>query len=110
MFGKGWKATGAILPGGGQPVAKPAFAEVSGAEAPDAIDDFVDSMDWQAMAEEPIAFMEQFIASVGSLAEAKAQLPGLLAKLPNTKLRDTLAQAGFETALAGRLDLSLRAN
>lgn len=112
MFGDGWTRIppeapppirlGARVVG---PPALPAFAE--GEPDRDAIDDFVDGLDWAPLMEEPIAFLETWLGQAGSLEEARDRLPALVAQLPVERLRLSLAHAGLEAGVAGRAGLSL---
>lgn len=83
----------------------PAFAE--GEPEKDAIDDLAAELDWLDLMSEPVAFLERFLDETSSLEEARDRLAGLWVELPTTRLRDHLAQAAFEAAVAGRFGLAL---
>lgn len=86
----------------------PAFAD-GHAHPADAIDAFVDGMEWAPLMEEPIAFLEDWLAAQGSLEEARDALPGLMASLPVERLRQAVAGVGLEARVAGRGGLALSA-
>lgn len=120
LFGDGWTRTPTQPPAtGAGPLQTPALPPIhrSQALAPafsegepqtDAIDDFVDALDWSPM-EEPIAFLEAWLGKQPSLEAARANLPGLAVTLPVEGLRRSVAHAGFEAAAAGREGLALSA-
>lgn len=128
LFGDGWVRTPA--PGDGLPIIGedalvkrveralplrlpaplPAFAEGDGhVHDPDAIDAFVDGQDWAPIMEEPIAFLEGWLAEQPSLEAARDALPRLIATLPIGRLQMAVAGAGLEAAVAGRAGLMLSA-
>lgn len=117
LFGDGWKrklmATPAQAPltlsarvvdRPALPAPGPAFAE--GDPARDAIDDFVDDLDWSPI-EEPLAFLESWLSDQASLEAALENLPQLAVTLPTEGLRLSIARAGFEAAGAGQVGLAL---
>lgn len=97
LFGKGWRRV-PLAPVPGLPV--PAFAS-GHSHGPDAADRFIAGLEWEPLMEEPVAFIERFIASCKSLEEARDRLPGLLASLPAEGLRSKLAQTTFEARMNG---------
>ena len=88
----------------------PAFAE-GGAHIhdPDASDSFTEAQDWSPIMDEPIAFLEGWLAEQPSLDAARDALPGLIATLPIGRLQTAVANAQLEAAVAGRAGLALSA-
>lgn len=123
LFGDGWRARpapatredappgapGDAARGDGAPTQPQgaAFAQDDGGPGRDAIDDFVDDLDWAPLMEEPIAFLEGWLAEAGSLEEARDRLPELLASLTVEQLRASIAGSATEARVAGRAGLAL---
>ncbi len=88
----------------------PAFAEGDDHQhGPTAIDAFVDQLEWLPLMEQPIAFLEGWLAQQPSLEAARDALPGLMASLPVDRLQLAVAHATFEAAAAGRAGLVMSA-
>lgn len=108
IVGPGWRiaaqpfgATAIAAPAPQLALPPPSFAEAAGVDAPDAIDAFTDSMDWEPAMLAVRDRVAAFVESQPSLKAAAERIEELLGDPAFADAGELLARAMFETRVAG---------